>query len=1581
MTKDQIELVIKNSDELINNVKNLEKDIGEEFHSIFELWEGYLKNPDIFKQYNLNEDIIMLFGIIDEGLEEVESFFEKDKIAEELVRNIIDVYENGNEAYAALEALDLGEELFPILNDILTEPNQKNMELAIRILKEEYDNAYRLDEISSTITSLNLLNNNLDKIKDELPEAYYLVKADSKESMIIWEQKLKEAPGFIYDLPDEKIVKDMPDEEYNNWKENLIISVLNENFDKLSLSDVIDKMAKTTKIWEKIIEVKRGDYSIDVWINEIPRELYNRKIFELLLQESDERSIEKVLNMIPNETFEKGLSQKDYSTWLDDIITRKISEIEDINKVEIPSFKVTERVWNCLLDRCNEKNADVGKCSLRNVAIQNITKEMCKRAIQEIGILEVYYLPSIDRKTDLIQNEGTRETYKNWIEHFSEKEKQEYRRWYEDKVISFIKTKNGVLIFSDNLEESEKNGDRYKFPPESISVNIINEYLNIHGILSIENIPLPSKFTNYNKQQYEEIIISELGKEKNKGTIISYDVLKQIPKEYITDSVIMAAIKITPKYLDYADIESDNFEDFLQIAYKNKLESLGRTTLSNKEIELMKKFARNNSSLFSTFSLEIFTPEIISSINENIIEKIVRYKGVQNIIEEVAENRNALIVFKFVLENLQQDSLFIEPFIEQLGEAIKRSTKKKDGGFLEYAADRIESNRINSERCPMLEEEKIIISYLALNPQEANKIQDYDEIKNFVTNKNAELDGIISNQDVTLIEAKNAYFERIVGMDYSSILDLIKKYGNDPEQLLAKYEGRELESYKEKSEKESLEIITKLKSLVQETDLSKIRQAYKKAVEKEDKTKAFERYRYSYVLNNTLKRAYGRDIAQILSDNNKENNIESIEHTKDGQEYVVKKLNGPFNRMISIMNAYRKSKAEAEGDMYDRWNTSEMAQNHALCYSFINESNPGTVRDERKKGIIISISGFDAEAVTAVAPYDLCSNSEKNTTTITGRQQIFYTADNLPDQTRGAYSEIVIELQDVSKDVTEYKKIQPTSIICFEKIDEDSINAAIELSKKLGRIIPIELIDRRELASKTRTEIDNLLKQLISGESIQPELVEEVITKFNNVRNAHMHSDLREEIWGSDEDPEAPFNKVHLNTILSECIDSILRRMENGQTKQGLKEINQIKEIIKREREKNILIETSYIKQKWSGIDLSIDYKIDEIQRTYGEPRTRTGNFTSESIEALQTNQEMQSTITYEECKKKWRRLPEQLSLPELKKNIDIENIKNTAQEIYQSGYYSENMKYSEEHIIRVAMFSNAIANLEGSDDKTKQLLQEAVKYYACGMVLDNKREEHQEYSAKIAGEELEKKYPQTDVGIIQAAIELQGFIIELQYEKGATSRKEEQKREKITELCNKYGLDIKEEKKIDTISKYLNDAISLDETRFLPLRDEPTGEVFSDQNLITNTAVKLIKCSYDLQEQLSSWHLNALSRVAHVDYEGQNEKNAIKNAFFLRGDALSSYYIFGDKMTESPIIREAYFKKIYEEIHDPVKVGKELEKKQKNILTRDTTEMPIYTEQQIGKATINVSTTSKDAALNRQQIDTRVYQREQEEI
>lgn len=1539
--------------------------------------ECYKHCSDIFDKYNLDYNA---FKIILSIISERDKSFREQVLgrdeANQLLRDIIDIY--GDEAYDILNCNSDRFEMSEIDGILSGENSQKYEEFYTKLLNQKCEKAYNLEQLSDILlstkpeyinqgliesflknpdrrkisdseikkfidtapaaitsgSSLKLLVDGVDAIISEAsileqipPELFdeefvkrLLEKSEHAFSKVfelipeqsknrdIWEFAISKNNWMISSLPDKKIDENMTDEEYAKWCENLVIDVLRNNPDNIqNLFSVLRDSQKTSEVCSEGSRLLQADeYHVQVFLEKIPEISRTRQIYEILLEKSED-----IIKHIPEVSFEEGLSQEEYNIWVDDIITNKISQRESTDNLSIPRERMTERVWNAVLDKCNETNGDKSHFGLSSVPIQNITIEMCERALKDISALQIADIPSIDRKLDTITNNTVREEYEKWIAGFSEKEKELYREWYESKVIDFIKEEK-CNVFENSL-------GRIKIPPEAISLNIINAYLQEIGPTGIEYIPIPSVLTNYN-EQYEDIVVSAISmlEEKNyldwtrpgQSLLENMDILDKIPEGYRTEKVILEAIKKHPKYLDYADFENENFNELLQIGYKNKLESIGRTELSEKEIELMKKFAKNNSSLFSTLNLDIFNLDIINSIGENSLEKIVRYTDVQYSIIELAKDKDALTTFGFALENLKQDNLFIEPLIEQLSNSIireeilvynfeKKEREAKPSEFLKLA-----SNRIQDKSSPLTEEEKTIISYLALNPQEANKIQSYDEILNFVANKNAELDEIINSKDSTLIDAKNAYLQRIVGMNYASVVDLVMKYGNDPEDLLAKYEGKELENYKEKAEKESLEIVIKLKSLIEEKDLSKIQEAYFEAVEREDKTKSFEIYKHATMLDNTLRRSYGRDITQTLSEHNKENNVESVEHTEDGQEYLVRKMNGPFNRMISVMNAYRKSDAEAEGDMYDRWNTSAMAGNHALCYSFINESNPGTALLGDKKGVIISISGFDAEAVTAAAPYDLCSDSRTNTT-VTYRQQRFYTANNLPDQTRGRYSEVDIEIQDVSEGVTEYKKIQPTSIICFEEVDEDSIKAAIELSKKLGRTIPIELIDRRELANQTRQEIDNLLNEFKNGESLQPELIGQIITKFNNVRNAHMDSNLADELLGEkngNENPDAIFNKAHLNEMLSECIEIAKQRIEKGEIQEGLGTIAQIKQFIREDREKNVLMPTMYEKQIMAGIDLDVDYCLDEIQRMYGTQEIST-NTRNTTLEILQGRQELDSP-TFETMYEKNTLMPEQLSFAQLQDSIDISEIKITAQEIHQKGYYSENKSYSEEHIARVAMFSSAIANLEGADDKTKRLLQEAVKYHSSGKMLDIEKEQHQEYSAKIAGQELSERYSETDVGIVQAAIELQN----LRYDKMENERKE-----KVAELCEKYGLDISNGERIDCIAKYIEDSVNLDKTRFVTKANNPPGEKFSFDSLKTDTARKLVKASYCIQDELSTEHLKEMSKIATIDYEEATDD--IMKEFFTQRIMLSESRIYDKSIVKSPIVREAYLKHRFQEI------------------------------------------------------------------
>ena len=1249
----------------------------------------------------------------------------------------------------------------------------------------------------------------------------------------MYELAISKGKNAIFALPETTIFENMSDEEYIQWCEGQILSTIDENTDTRQLLRILADYQKTENICE-ILVGKTKDLGVED-LNFIPVDKRNRKIFEIFLEKTD-----GIICEIPYENFDKNISQEEYDKWVEKIIINKINSKEislDKNRGtvlstprNIPRDRITPNVFFALQQLAEQSGERI---SVDIVPIYNRTRQVFESLPESLQWAEFENIPCIDIEPENINDEKIREEYRIWKESLADEEKANYRKWYENTCIKTMK---------------EHGLDINNIPREGWNVDIWILFLDRGDLKhNLEKIPKPA--TLKEKEMFEQVLVHAINKlpliidgisqGSYKRDYHDTDLLSVIPEECITDRLVFEAIKKDARYLDYADLESKEAEGLLQVGYKSKLETLGRTELTKQEMDLMKKWSKNNATLFSTLNLSLLKPDIVGCIGEDNLEIIARYPYTQSWIIELAKEPQALTVLSFALENLKEGNEFIGPLIEKLSisivqeEHIVDSTHeviREPGAFLKLA-----SSRINDKTRELSDEEKTIISYLALNPEEAKKIKGYDDILHFVTKKNLELDEIMDNPQSTLIEVKNAYIERAIGISYRSAVDLVRTYGNDPEELFKQYQSKgALGTFKEMAEKEALEIVIKLKSLIETNDLSEIQKAYQEVASKEDKTTAFQRYKQAPLLEDTLRRAYGRDMVQALDSTDREDNIQSIEHTDDGQEYMVRKVNGQFNRIVSLMNAYRGS--EAEGDMYDRWNTTEMARNHALCYSFIDQTNPGTAAINGKKGIIISIKDFSEQAVMAMAPYDLCSDFSE-ISTYTGRPQKFYMAKNLQNQTRGQYSEVNVEIKDVSAETTDYRKIQPASIICFEEIDDESINAAIELSKKLGRTIPIELIDRRELASKQKEEITDLFVKFKKGEALEPELVGHIITKFNNVRNAHRSSSLSDELLGENpgkERPEAMFNKGHLNSILSQCIEVAVQKINDGGLEEGLRTIEQIKRYIQEEREKFVLMPTMYEKQLMAGIDVNIDYTIDEIQRMY----VKRDIITQTRYDSLEISQSMEylDTTTFDVIYGENVELPKQLTLGELQEIMDFQKLREASEDVHKKGYYMKNDKYDEDHVARVIMFSDTIAALECADEETRKLLIEAAKYYSCGRQLDME-EPHEQYSAKIAGKELQDRYSLDDIHIIQAAIELQNF----KPEKQETS--DQERKDRIIQLCEKYGISQNQVSRFECMARYITDAVELDKTRFVKkAKYNSPGEEFYHKSLKTEAARKLIR-------------------------------------------------------------------------------------------------------------------------------------------
>ena len=1405
-------------------------------------------------------------------------------ISEELIKNILE------KNISDLNSSDIKKFLQILPSSILTDGF-----IVKKLLKNvdciNFGDEEIFDYIQPIFENTQLISEALDKAQD-FEKAFYHVPLELKTKEI-WEKACSKGISYLNQIPNENMDFSITQEEYTFWLENLIVKNVIED-PKLIVMKLMDlddskKNSRVCQNIAKYITISTDMYSD--FFKYIPDDSKTLELYEILIEKFPE-FLKKIPSLkAPN----LNITQEEYDKWFENIILKNIENCKNMDEMYkltnhyIPREKITENVWNKILDECIKKDFYREKCaSIRLVKFKNLTYKMLERAIKNINNTEIFLMPCIDE--DDPRNFNNKEI-EEWKKSLTDEEKQLYRDTYEKIWIKYCQENNSLAL--------------YDYVPENAITKNMNKACIDISYNAIKRIPLPKTINQL--KDYQEYLILALNKvptlnyqEQIKLEDSNLDILKDIPKEYISENVIDYAIKKNPIYLTYLDPNTEDFSRNLDIAFKNKLISLGRNELTKKEKELIQKYFINNSELFKTLKLEILTPEIINFIGEKNLERIVRYPKIEDTILNIAKDERLIKVFSFALNNLKMNNVFIEPFIEKLSKSIC----SQDSKFLDVV-----SERINNIDKPYTDYEKAIISYLLITPEEGKNIKQYDDILSFVERKDNELEDIINNDDSSLLEVKNAYLEKLVGLNYNNVSNLITTYGNDPEILLQNYNNIDSKSFKQLAEKESLEIIIKLKSLIQTQDINEIRNSFKNFNNFEENSTPFLRYQNASFLEDNLRRAYGRDVVKSLSKNDDFSNIQELK--LNGEKYFVKKLDKDFYKMVSLLGAYRKS-TTTDGDMYDRWNTNEMANNHALCYSLINQSNPGTAMIGGKKGIIISISNFSPDSVLAAAPYDLSSDNRENTI-FTLRQKRFFSIQNMSNQTRSNYSEYDIEIEDVDPKNQKYHKIQPSSIICFEEIDEDSIKAAIELGKKLGYPVPIELIDRRELANSEMQKITEAFNNFKNAEDINTNLVKDIITRFNNVRNAHNFSSLSSEILGEDigkEEEKAPFNKKHLNQMLKECISNIESRIINGKVDDGLEALKDIKNIISDEREKSFLQPTSEEKQLWSGIDLDVDFTISEIERKYIKNNIQP----LEQLQSLEIFSQMfnrnfsSPTFDAEFCN--IISIPQQFSVREIEKFIDLSKIYQNVNDVYSEGYYQNNTLYDIEHIGRVILYSDIISKMEGFDDKTRDLTTEVAKYYSCGRQIDSVEEEYEKYSAQLAAKDLDKKYSKTELNIIQAAIELQNFKSKNQDEL-INKRKM-----KFIELCDKYSLDKEASIIVDKIASCIGDSVILDQTRFVDkiTNNGNLNKRFFIGSLELSSSNKLVEFSYSLQDQLAQKELDKFSNVVKIQFD-KDEKEKIMKDFFTDFIGFNERQIKDPKITESPIVRLEYLKTNYPEI------------------------------------------------------------------
>lgn len=518
------------------------------------------------------------------------------------------------------------------------------------------------------------------------------------------------------------------------------------------------------------------------------------------------------------------------------------------------------------------------------------------------------------------------------------------------------------------------------------------------------------------------------------------------------------------KYNKKCIISSLNIEE---ITYEN-LSIIFNRNLSEIEINKLRELKNKNSISLDTLKLEFFTEENIK-LFENNFERILMYSYLQDNIKAILENPIKKDLFIKILNYYNNcDSTKIEKICNNI---IAMDSNKIS---LFYGLD--------SSYTP----EAILLS---MDKDIANIVNNKDDLDNLESIINDKVEESIYNSN-DLEKIKNSILIKYYKLNLNDAKKLDTTYGNDINNLFKEEQNKYVEAMVNISKIVNCDDINELRKItnvLQVTDSIEIR----------------------IKLEEEVKKAYNHSIVKSIdSSKQKEKIIE--ENLKDG--YRIISIDGKFSKVVSVINAFGDDTNKQS--IVERLHGQQSMLNHASCYSLYTDMNPGIVASGKDKhAVIISIDNFDPSSITVISNSD-CATS--NMTNITNSSNVkYYTGSSLPNVTRDGYSEIDVE------NFYNGKRTEVTSLLCYGKVNEETIEAAKELSKEYGRIINIEVVDEQKLiehsleyiktemlafnATKDPQHLINYITQNLNFASAFSEKSND--SEFNDLRNKGYHEE------------------------------------------------------------------------------------------------------------------------------------------------------------------------------------------------------------------------------------------------------------------------------------------------------------------------------------------------------------------------------------------------------------------------------------------------------------------------------------------
>lgn len=586
--------------------------------------------------------------------------------------------------------------------------------------------------------------------------------------------------------------------------------------------------------------------------------------------------------------------------------------------------------------------------------------------------------------------------------------------------------------------------------------------------------------------------------------------------------------------------------------------------LSEDEEKRLLKLSENNEEIKQTLN-----PELLSDKYDFLEDYIDFISSDINIQQKIVGLSDSMLeAFKQMYNKAKSETQYLVPIIDRvlynIGFSPFRSMLKNDfyrdlnKSIEQYVS---EGNSLTSEQI-----DKLLFLYTNKDwGYLVNNIDQLNDFENRDSEAQKEVDDLVNNErDKTVKDIKkikDAILLSTYGIGYRSVYEMQTQYNVEGIQLT-------------EENKDILLMTHALRKICNETDADKLIAIYDEI--KED-IPVKHNYLRPMVYEGQMREMFAREINNSLfkpDENNKEE-IDGVSVYNAGTD---------FNMVVTAVGAYQ-GKFNGKENYRDYWNSKKI-RSHGNCCSLIANNNLSTAKI---RNICIGFTDFDERMLLRSSNRDLNSTpNSREFNYASFDEKRFMLPNELINNTRGYYNELVYERRDLSANSESYKK-NPSYIVFFEEFEDKSSldmsdpqvieileqeksqwEESVKAAKDFG--IPIVKINRETCAKSEQEKINSALKSYLKTHDSA--LLSDIITNFENNRTGtKTPHDILQKKYFSDE---------RLEEILQQVLQSI------GQIQQkDLKDINiaELKKIVQREQ-RNFKLNNTMNKFK-AGFDIN----------------------------------------------------------------------------------------------------------------------------------------------------------------------------------------------------------------------------------------------------------------------------------------------------------------------------------------------------------------------------------------------------------